>query len=84
MRTLTRIVTQIQTQILNLAANLQDHNRIPQAAVPILEKTCSGVFTFGDDPGAGNVVKLCGNFMIACAIEAIRDSTILFFKTYRP
>ena len=21
---------------------------------------------FGDDPGAGNVVKLCGNFMIAC------------------
>jgi len=42
-----------------------------------LETTCSGVHEFGEDPGAGNVVKLCGNFMIASAIEAIGESLSL-------
>jgi len=49
-------------------------------AMPILETTCSEVFAFGEDPGAGNVVKLCGNFMIACAIEAIGESLTLAEK----
>jgi len=51
-----------------------------EVAKPILETTCSGVFEFGEDPGAGNVVKLCGNFMIACAIEAIGESLTLAEK----
>ena len=46
-------------------------------AKPILETTCGGVHEFGSDPGAGNVVKLCGNFMIASAIEAIGESLTL-------
>ncbi len=32
-----------------------------------------GIFDYGDDPGAANVVKLCGNFMIAATIESIAE-----------
>ena len=35
-----------------------------------MEANSNGIFRFGEDPGAGNVVKLCGNYMIACAIVA--------------
>lgn len=51
----------------------------PKAAVmlvtPLLEATSSGVFTnFGEDPGAANVVKLAGNFLIASAIESLSEA----------
>jgi len=35
------------------------------------------MFRYGSDPGAANVVKLCGNFMIAAAIESIAESLAL-------
>jgi 3-hydroxyisobutyrate dehydrogenase-like beta-hydroxyacid dehydrogenase len=38
------------------------------------------VYNFGADPGAGNVVKLCGNFAIACAIEALAEALALAEK----
>ncbi|HEY6394646.1 MAG TPA: NAD(P)-dependent oxidoreductase [Candidatus Binataceae bacterium] len=41
---------------------------------PLLEATSRRVFNFGDDPGAANVVKLCGNFLIASAIEAMSEA----------
>ena len=36
-----------------------------------------GVFELGDDPGAANVAKLCGNFLIAAAMEAMAEAFAL-------
>lgn len=47
---------------------------------PLLEAIGQGIFDFGEDPGAANVVKLCGNFMIASAIETISESLALAEK----
>lgn len=45
---------------------------------PILVATGAEVFTFSnEDPGAGNVVKLAGNFLIASAIESIGEALAL-------
>jgi 3-hydroxyisobutyrate dehydrogenase-like beta-hydroxyacid dehydrogenase len=41
---------------------------------PILETLGQGIFDFGEDPGAANVVKLAGNFLIASAIEAMAEA----------
>jgi len=38
------------------------------------------VVDMGDDVGAANVVKLCGNFLIAASIEAISESAALAEK----
>lgn len=49
-----------------------------EAAKPILLATGSQVFEFGrEDAGAGSVVKLCGNFLIASAIESIGEALAL-------
>ena len=47
---------------------------------PLLEAIGQGIFDFGEDAGAANVVKLCGNFMIASAIETISESLTLAEK----
>jgi 3-hydroxyisobutyrate dehydrogenase-like beta-hydroxyacid dehydrogenase len=49
---------------------------------PILAAISQGIFDFGEgeDVGAANVVKLCGNFMIASAIEAMAESFALAEK----
>ena len=49
--------------------------------MPILTATSNGVYRFGDDPGAGNVVKLCGNFMIASAIESCAEALSMAEKS---
>lgn len=52
--------------------------RAMEAAKPILLATGSQVFEFGqEDAGAGSVVKLCGNFLIASAIESIGEALAL-------
>lgn len=35
---------------------------------------------YGDDVGAANVVKLCGNFLIASSIESISECLVLAEK----
>ena len=40
-----------------------------------------GIFDFGDDPGAANIVKLCGNFMIVSAMEAMAEALTLAEKS---
>jgi 3-hydroxyisobutyrate dehydrogenase-like beta-hydroxyacid dehydrogenase len=45
--------------------------------LPLLEATSTGVFEFGEDPGAANVAKLGGNFLIAAAIESMAESLAL-------
>jgi 3-hydroxyisobutyrate dehydrogenase-like beta-hydroxyacid dehydrogenase len=47
---------------------------------PLLEAIGQGIFDFGEDAGAANVAKLCGNFMIASAIETISESLTLAEK----
>ncbi|MCF0055211.1 NAD(P)-dependent oxidoreductase [Dyadobacter sp. CY356] len=41
---------------------------------PILQTFVKGIYDFGDDPGAANVVKLAGNFMIAASIEMMAEA----------
>jgi len=49
-------------------------------ARPILDALGQGVFDFGEDPGAANVVKLSGNFLIAAALEAMAEAFALCEK----
>lgn len=46
-------------------------------AEALLAHTSTATFVFGEDAGAGNVVKLCGNFLIGAAIESIAESLAL-------
>ena len=46
-------------------------------ATALLEPSNGKVFPFGSDPGAGNVTKLCGNFLIATTIESLAESLAL-------
>mmetsp|Transcript_12492 Transcript_12492/g.24823 ORF Transcript_12492/g.24823 Transcript_12492/m.24823 type:complete len:338 (+) Transcript_12492:66-1079(+) len=43
----------------------------------LMEPSNGKVFEFGNDPGAGNVTKLCGNFLIATTIESLAESLAL-------
>lgn len=45
-----------------------------QRVRPLLDAMGRAVFDFGEEPSAANVVKLCGNFMIASAIEAMGEA----------
>lgn len=47
---------------------------------PVLAAIGQGQFDFGEDPGAANVVKLCGNFLIASAIESMSEAFTLARK----
>ena len=47
---------------------------------PLLDAMGQGVYDFGDDPGAANVVKLTGNFMLGAAIEAMGEAFTLAQK----
>lgn len=41
---------------------------------PVLDALGQGVFEFGDNVGAANVVKLMGNFMIMASIESLAEA----------
>ncbi|MHB8541504.1 MAG: NAD(P)-dependent oxidoreductase [Candidatus Acidiferrales bacterium] len=47
---------------------------------PILAAVSRAFFDFGEDAGAANVVKLCGNFLLAAAIEAMAEAFTLAEK----
>lgn len=49
-------------------------------AKPVFEALGQGVHDFGDDPGAANVVKLSGNFLIFSAVEALAEALALAEK----
>lgn len=48
--------------------------------LPIQEALGQRVFEFGDEPGAANVIKLAGNFMLGAAIEAMAEAFTLAQK----
>lgn len=47
---------------------------------PVLQALGRGISDFGEEPGAANVVKLTGNFMIAAAMEAMAEALTLAEK----
>jgi 3-hydroxyisobutyrate dehydrogenase-like beta-hydroxyacid dehydrogenase len=47
---------------------------------PILTAISQGIFDFGEEVASANVVKLCGNFLIASAIESLAESLTLAEK----
>jgi 3-hydroxyisobutyrate dehydrogenase-like beta-hydroxyacid dehydrogenase len=50
-------------------------------ARPVFDAIGRAVFDFGDDPGAANVAKLCGNFLIAAALEAMAEAFTMAEKS---
>jgi 3-hydroxyisobutyrate dehydrogenase-like beta-hydroxyacid dehydrogenase len=48
---------------------------------PLLESMGRAIFDFGEEPGAANVAKLCGNFLIASAIEAMAEAFTMAEKS---
>ncbi len=56
----------------------------PQAAKervqPLLNALGQGIFDFGDEPAAANIIKLTGNFLIAAAMEAMAEALTLAEK----
>jgi 3-hydroxyisobutyrate dehydrogenase-like beta-hydroxyacid dehydrogenase len=48
-----------------------------ETAIGLLKHTSNGQWHFGEDAGAGNVVKLAGNFLIAGAIESCAEALAL-------
>ncbi len=51
-----------------------------KAIEPMLQAIGQGVFDFGEDPGAANVVKLCGNFMVASTVATLAEMLVLAEK----
>jgi 3-hydroxyisobutyrate dehydrogenase-like beta-hydroxyacid dehydrogenase len=45
-----------------------------ERAWAVVQSLVKGVFDFGDEPGAANVVKLAGNFMIAASMELMAEA----------
>lgn len=56
----------------------------PKAAkkklAPLLQAMGQNTYDFGEEPGAANVVKLCGNFLIGAAMEAMGEAFALAEK----
>ncbi len=50
----------------------------------VLDALGQGVFDFGEDVGAANVVKLAGNFLLAAAIEAMAEASAMAEKNGVP
>lgn len=48
---------------------------------PILEALGQAIVDFGTEPGAANVVKLSGNFLIAAAMEAMGEALAMVEKS---
>ncbi|MGA2411605.1 MAG: NAD(P)-dependent oxidoreductase [Candidatus Binataceae bacterium] len=48
---------------------------------PFQEAIGRAIFDFGDEPGAANIVKLAGNFMIGAAIEAMAEAFTMVEKS---
>lgn len=51
-----------------------------ETAKPLFECIGQRVFHLGENPAAANLVKLCGNFMILAAVEAMAESMTLARK----
>jgi 3-hydroxyisobutyrate dehydrogenase-like beta-hydroxyacid dehydrogenase len=53
-------------------------------AKPVFDALGQGVFDFGEEIGAANVVKLAGNFLLTAAIEAMAEASAMAEKNGVP
>ena len=51
-----------------------------QRVQPLLAAIGQGIFDFGEGANSANIVKVCGNFLIASAIEALSEALTLARK----
>ncbi len=51
------------------------------SAQPLFDAIGQGVFDFGEMPEAANVAKICGNFLIAAAMEAMGEAFAMAEKS---
>jgi 3-hydroxyisobutyrate dehydrogenase-like beta-hydroxyacid dehydrogenase len=51
---------------------------------PVFDAIAQGVFDFGEEVGAANVVKLAGNFLLTAAIEAMAEASAMAEKNGVP
>lgn len=51
-----------------------------EAVKPIFDAIGQGVFDFGEEVGAANIVKLAGNFLITAAVEAMAEASAMAEK----
>jgi 3-hydroxyisobutyrate dehydrogenase-like beta-hydroxyacid dehydrogenase len=54
--------------------------RAKERVRPLLDALGQGVYDFGEDPGAANIVKVAGNFMMLAATEAMAEAFTLAEK----
>lgn len=54
------------------------------AVKPVFDSIAQGVFDFGEEVGAANVVKLAGNFLLTAAIEAMAEASAMAEKNGVP
>ena len=47
---------------------------------PVLQALGQGIFDFGEEPERANIVKICGNFLIVAAMEAMGEALTLAEK----
>lgn len=47
---------------------------------PLLSAVSQAIFDYDEDPGAANVVKLCGNFLLIAALEGMAEAAVLAEK----
>ena len=59
---------------------LSGPNSAKERVQPVLKALGQGIFDFGEDPGAASIVKLCGNFLILSAMEAMSEALTLAEK----
>lgn len=59
---------------------LSGNGAAKERVLPLLNVLGQGVRDFGEEVGAANVVKLTGNFLIVCAIEAMAEAFTLAEK----
>ncbi|PWJ53909.1 3-hydroxyisobutyrate dehydrogenase-like beta-hydroxyacid dehydrogenase [Dyadobacter jejuensis] len=62
----------IRTKVGNICLSGDEDARI--RARGIVAHFAKGIFDFGDEPGAANIVKLAGNFMIGASIEMMAEA----------
>ena len=54
------------------------------SAKPVFDAIGQGIFDFGEEVGAANVVKLAGNFLLTAAIEAMAEASAMAEKNGVP
>jgi 3-hydroxyisobutyrate dehydrogenase-like beta-hydroxyacid dehydrogenase len=60
------------------------NNAAKERVKPVLDALGQGVFDFGEKPGAANVIKLSGNYLILAATQAMAEAFTLAEKNGIP